>query len=223
MIFDLLQTRDSSPRGLGGFLWVATKDGLNRYDGYNFKVFTNSPFNPYSIAENMVTVLFEDSRGWLWVGFDTKGVDLYDPKTGRFHHFPLDFGAIDIFRGSAVLKVLETADGAIWVARHGGELLRIGIPDQWKTAGLPSHPDLQPLAQVKKVPLPFPGERVEQTNLSLRASGELLLTTFRGQYFIHPETHAWRSGSRNPDDALAACCCHGRRGSGGRYLAASSG
>ena len=77
MIYNLHQTRD-------GFLWVATKDGLNRYDGYNFKFFITDPFNPYSVAENTVTALFEDSRGWLWVGTESKGIDLYDPKTARF-------------------------------------------------------------------------------------------------------------------------------------------
>lgn len=51
MIFDICQTRD-------GFLWVATKDGLNRYDGYN--IFTHNPFAPYSLAENTLVALFED-------------------------------------------------------------------------------------------------------------------------------------------------------------------
>ncbi|MBL7809368.1 MAG: hypothetical protein JNN28_16230, partial [Saprospiraceae bacterium] len=44
MVFDLVQTRD-------GFLWAATKDGLNRYDGYNFKIFTHNPFAPFTPAE----------------------------------------------------------------------------------------------------------------------------------------------------------------------------
>lgn len=46
-------------------MWFATKDGLNRYDGYNFKVFMNDPFNPFSIAGNEVGVIFEDSKGNL--------------------------------------------------------------------------------------------------------------------------------------------------------------
>ena len=38
MVFDILQDKE-------GFLWIATKNGLNRYDGYDFKVFTNDPYN----------------------------------------------------------------------------------------------------------------------------------------------------------------------------------
>lgn len=45
MIFDMLQTRD-------GFLWVATKDGLNRYDGYNFKVFSHDPYDIFSMGDD---------------------------------------------------------------------------------------------------------------------------------------------------------------------------
>lgn len=41
MIFDICQTSD-------GFLWIATKHGLNRYDGYNFKIFINNRQNPFS-------------------------------------------------------------------------------------------------------------------------------------------------------------------------------
>ena len=48
MIFDLIQDKK-------GFLWFATNDGLNRYDGYNFKVFTHDGKQPFSIAENRAT------------------------------------------------------------------------------------------------------------------------------------------------------------------------
>lgn len=82
MVYGIEQTRD-------GFLWFATKDGLNRYDGYNFKVFTNDPFNPFSIAGNDVGTLFEDSRGNLWLGIIGKGVDVLEKTSGKFLHFPL--------------------------------------------------------------------------------------------------------------------------------------
>jgi len=194
MIFDLLQTRDSSPRGLGGFLWVATKDGLNRYDGYNFKVFSNDPFNPYSIAENTVTALFEDSRGWLWVGLETKGLDVYDPRTGRFHHFPLSFGDSKQFDGTNVVKIIETRDGTIWLIKRNGSLLNIPIPPTWKT-NLPTKPDLQQETQVKTVPLPFvsnsgPSVAEPLIDLSLRLNGEIWVTSFLAQYAVDPTTFA---------------------------------
>ncbi|MCB0636740.1 MAG: hypothetical protein KDC54_08995 [Lewinella sp.] len=130
MIFDILQSSD-------GFLWFATKDGLNRYDGYHFEVFTNDPFDPYSLAENTVTALFEDSQGRLWVGLQNKGTDVYDPHTGRFHHFPLDFRSKGIQEGNSVDDFLEhPADGAIWALTSGSGLIRFTLPPAWDQ-GLP--------------------------------------------------------------------------------------
>ncbi len=77
MVFDLLQDKD-------GFIWVATKNGLNRYDGYDFKVFTNDPYNPHTLGGNTILKLFEDSKGRLWVSIENSGVSIYDKKSGNF-------------------------------------------------------------------------------------------------------------------------------------------
>ncbi len=59
MIYDILQDRD-------GFMWFATNDCLNRFDGYRFEVFTNDPFDPFSIAGYEVVSLLEDKQGNIW-------------------------------------------------------------------------------------------------------------------------------------------------------------
>ena len=51
-----------------GFLWFGTYEGLNRYDGYHFKVYKNDPDNLYSISKNNVESIIEDHLGMLWVG-----------------------------------------------------------------------------------------------------------------------------------------------------------
>lgn len=79
MIYDLMQDRE-------GFLWIATKDGLNRYDGYNFKVFTHDPYNENSISGNTCTSLLQDSQGRIWIGTKKDGLNLYDPRSGKFYH-----------------------------------------------------------------------------------------------------------------------------------------
>src|SRR4051812_22108742 len=56
MVFDILQDKD-------GFIWVATKNGLNRYDGFDFRVFTNDPYNIHTLSSNTIIKLFEDSKG----------------------------------------------------------------------------------------------------------------------------------------------------------------
>ena len=68
-----------------GFIWVATKNGLNRYDGYSFKVFTNDPYNSNSLSSNTVTALFEDSKGRIWAGTENAGLNVYDKKSEQFY------------------------------------------------------------------------------------------------------------------------------------------
>lgn len=50
-----------------GFLWIATDDGLNRYDGHSFRQYRNDPIDPYSLADNAILDLAEDSRGDIWL------------------------------------------------------------------------------------------------------------------------------------------------------------
>jgi len=111
MVFDLLQSRD-------GFLWIATKDGLNRYDGYRFEVFSPDAFNPFSIASGEIQTIFEDSRGWLWLCY-SGGIDVFEPVSGRFVH--LHVRDIEGFSGYNV-SLFEDADGTIWVAAGQGIL-----------------------------------------------------------------------------------------------------
>ncbi len=102
MIYDIEQTDD-------GFLWIATKDGLNRYDGYRFEVFTNDPFNPFSIAGNDIELLFEDGRGNLWLGITGIGVDVLEKTSGKFLHLP--FARLGMEGKNYWID--ETPDGAI--------------------------------------------------------------------------------------------------------------
>ena len=66
-----------------GFMWFGTKDGLNRFDGYTFKVFRNEPGDTTTIGSNFVHCLFEDNHGILWVGTEN-GLYSYNEKTESF-------------------------------------------------------------------------------------------------------------------------------------------
>src|SRR5215208_8405867 len=51
-----------------GYLWIGTQDGLNRYDGYSFKVYKHDPDDEYSISHNSILTIAEGADGALWIG-----------------------------------------------------------------------------------------------------------------------------------------------------------
>ena len=103
-IFDILQDAE-------GFMWFGTKDGLNRYDGYEFKVFTNDPDDPHSIAGNQVIKLFEDSNGRIWASVDDHGISIYVKSTGQFHNIVYDPANPAGLSGSNIMQVVEDTSG----------------------------------------------------------------------------------------------------------------
>ena len=73
----IVQTRD-------GYLWLATYDGLVRFDGVSFTTFDNS--NTPEMHSSRITSLFEDARGNLWIGYETGDLVRYDD--GHFYLVP---------------------------------------------------------------------------------------------------------------------------------------
>jgi signal transduction histidine kinase/ligand-binding sensor domain-containing protein/CheY-like chemotaxis protein/AraC-like DNA-binding protein len=67
-----------------GFMWFGTFDGLNRYDGYSFKVFRHIPGDTTSLNANHIRAIAEDANHHLWVGTG-KGLNIYNPVKANFY------------------------------------------------------------------------------------------------------------------------------------------
>jgi len=107
-----------------GFMWFATLDGLNRYDGYHFVVYRHDTKVTSSISEGLAQTLFEDSKGRLWIA-TLSGLDLFDRKTETFIHLTNQKGSA---LQNPVDAIAEDALGNIWVHSSDG-LKKLAIND----------------------------------------------------------------------------------------------
>ncbi|VAX27256.1 hypothetical protein MNBD_IGNAVI01-1121 [hydrothermal vent metagenome] len=67
-----------------GFIWFGTEDGLNRYDGYKFKIFRYDPEDSNSISNNQIHTLAVDREGNIWAGTKDGVINMFDPITEGF-------------------------------------------------------------------------------------------------------------------------------------------
>lgn len=78
-----------------GFMWFATEEGLNRYDGYRFVTYKYDPAKRGSISSNFVLDIAEDEQGNIWVG-TSDGFDKFDRATNSFSHYGFGKEALDV-------------------------------------------------------------------------------------------------------------------------------
>ena len=96
-----------------GFMWFATRHGLNRYDGNDFVVYKNDPNDPGSLSSNFIQDLMEDDRGYLWIATNV-GVNKFDPTTERctrYLHAPDNSNSIG---GVNVTSIARDDRGYFW-------------------------------------------------------------------------------------------------------------
>lgn len=139
MIFDLLQDQE-------GFIWVATKNGLNRYDGYNFKVFKNDPYNSHSLSSNTIVKLFEDSKGRIWAGTENAGLNIYDKASGQFHRIAHNSSDPSSLSGNEIICMAELPGGQLLVSTDAPGLNLIETGPGFFTKGTPP--------TITRIPLP---------------------------------------------------------------------
>lgn len=94
-----------------GFLWVGTDDGLNRFDGYDFKIYRNIEGDSTSLLKNKIQSIYEDSRGTLWISTLNSGLHIYD-RTQDFFYRVSDYS----IQHCQVMRIIEDSDHNIWIA-----------------------------------------------------------------------------------------------------------
>ncbi|WP_183578376.1 two-component regulator propeller domain-containing protein [Mucilaginibacter sp. X5P1] len=99
-----------------GFMWIGTRDGLNRYDGYQFKTYRSDHSNPYSISNNYISHLAEDKNGNIWIATVGGGLNKFDTKTDKFYHYRHKDSVATSIASDFINKIALDDDGHIWLA-----------------------------------------------------------------------------------------------------------
>ncbi|KGJ95229.1 ligand-binding sensor domain-containing diguanylate cyclase [Colwellia psychrerythraea] len=103
-----------------GFMWFGTQEGLNRYDGYSFKVYTKDESNSDSIGSDIIFALAEDYLGELWVGTEYGGLNHFDKTTQKFVRFTHNPDDVTSISNSTVRAIFSDINGNLWLGTDGG-------------------------------------------------------------------------------------------------------
>lgn len=98
-----------------GFIWIGTRFGLNKYDGYSVKVYQTISGDTTSLCDNNITTMLVDSRGDLWIGTENNGLSVYDRAKDRFVNYSFDRMNIRSLSADYVTSIKEDSQGNIWV------------------------------------------------------------------------------------------------------------
>lgn len=160
-----------------GIMWFATEHGLNRYDGYEFKVFRYHPYDSLSMAANWIDQIEEDQEGNIWLRLSIGGVCKFDRGRQEFHYFTYD-RATPNTTNNYCRELYCDALGRVWVGTWEGLNL---VSDTGSTF----------------LPLPYLDDKGEELSEGIPVEtvimdrwNQLWVGTREGLYVLNPEEGA---------------------------------
>ncbi|HPH45924.1 MAG TPA: two-component regulator propeller domain-containing protein [Chryseolinea sp.] len=107
-----------------GFLWVGTLDGLNRFDGYDFKTYRSIENDSTSLVKDRVETIYEDSKGILWISTLNSGLQYYNRSADSFCRIP-EFSQ----RYCQVFRITEDSQHNLWIGGTYNEQAFVAVRD----------------------------------------------------------------------------------------------
>ena len=126
-----------------GYMWFGTIDGLNKFDGYDFTIYSNNPNDSTTISDNVITCIFEDSKNQIWVGTVNGYLNKFNRNTetfnryfikdylktelsppGSYYDYPLAFSRN---MNISVTSIAEDQHGYLWISTWGNGILRFDL------------------------------------------------------------------------------------------------
>ncbi|GGB83902.1 hybrid sensor histidine kinase/response regulator [Dyadobacter sediminis] len=156
-----------------GFMWFGTEDGLNLYDGYQFKHYKHIVTDSTSINDSYILDLLEDKAGNLWVG-TSSGLNKFDRDKNRFTQYTFDN------RNLGINDIFQDSKGRIWLGSDKGLFLFNPVD-----ASIRIYPEFQQAGKNKGASFVT---RIEEDN-----AGNLWIGTEYGLYQLNTENGRYNS------------------------------
>jgi len=113
-----------------GFIWFGTKNGLARYDGYEFKLYQTNNDDTSSISHHYINALHEDNFGFIWIATEGGGLNRFDPKSEQFKYFRHSSANANSLSHNSVTAISSAGNGKLWIGTTNG--LNLFDPDSEK-------------------------------------------------------------------------------------------
>ncbi len=118
-----------------GFMWFGTRDGLSRYDGYNFITYRHDPDDPNSLSGNTILDIIEDTQDRLWFATQN-GLSIFDPRLEQFSPVPIELDPL-----TGIFSLFEDSRGQVWLGTNDDQLRRFD-PTTEHVTSYPFTPDM---------------------------------------------------------------------------------
>ena len=131
-----------------GLIWIATVDGLNKYDGKKFIIYKRNASEMNSLINNTIRDVFEDSNGNLWIGTDG-GLEKFNRADDSFTHYQHNEVDSSSLPNNFVRTIFEDSRGNLWIGTSGGGLSKFDVDTEKFTTYV--HEDGNPHSLVNNI------------------------------------------------------------------------
>lgn len=134
-----------------GFVWIATYDGLNRWNGYEFEIFKKENDNPNSLPGNFIISLAEDQSKNIWIGTNNSGLVKYDVSEEKFYRYSTIPGDENSIPGNIIRYIEVDTQNQIWIGTNYGLAKYDPEQDTFKRFRFPKGMSLESTVDVRRI------------------------------------------------------------------------